>query len=388
MNKIKIIGPAYPFRGGIAAFNEKLANELAKKGHDVEIETFTIQYPSFLFPGKTQYSESDLPSGLHIRRTINSVSPINWLRVGRRIRKENNDLVIFKFWLPFMGPCLGTIARIIRKNKKSVIISVLDNIVPHEKRPGDSLLTSYFIKSQDGFIAMSDSVMKELETFTAIKPRLYSPHPVYDNYGASISRAEAIKKLGLDKNYRYLLFFGLVREYKGLDLLIKAFADMRLRELKLKILVAGEFYESRDKYTDLIDRLSLTTDIIIEPRFIPDAEVAAWFCASDLIVQPYKSATQSGITQIGYQFEKPMLVTAVGGLPEIITHGKSGYVVDPEPLSIANAIYDFFTNGRLKKMVQGVKEDKKKFSWDSMIESIYAVSGKVGRTSYKGSTSA
>jgi glycosyltransferase involved in cell wall biosynthesis len=375
LNKIKIIGPAYPFRGGIAAFNERLAYELTKNGHNVEIETFTIQYPAFLFPGKTQYSESEAPRGLNIRRTINSVSPLNWLRVGRRIRKENNDLVIFKFWLPFMGPCLGTLARIIRKNKKTVIISVLDNIVPHEKRPGDRLLTSYFIKSQDGFIAMSDSVLKELRTFTDSKPGIYSPHPVYDNYGASISREEALRKLGLEKEYRYLLFFGLVREYKGLDLLIKAFADKRLRELRLKVLVAGEFYEDKQKYTELINKLELAEDIYLEPRFIPDSEVAAWFCASDLIVQPYKSATQSGITQIGYQFEKPMLVTSVGGLPEIITHGKSGYVVEPEPLSIADAIYDFFINGRLSIMESGVKEDKKKFSWDRMINSIYELAG-------------
>lgn len=367
---IKIIGPAYPYRGGIAAFNEKLAYEYQKLGYNVEIETFKLQYPGFLFPGKTQYAEGNAPAGLRIHQTVNSISPINWIRVGRRIRKEKNDIVIFKFWLPFMGPCFGTIARIIRKNRHSKVLAVLDNIIPHEKRPGDRILTNYFVKSQAGFIAMSDSVMKDLETFTSTIPRLYSPHPVYDNYGKTISREEAINNLGLDLSKRYILFFGLIRDYKGLDLLIKAFAKDKFRNRNIKVLVAGEFYSDPELTYQLIAELKLEGEIILKSEFIPDSEVANWFCASDLIVQPYKSATQSGITQIGYHFEKPMLVTNVGGLPEIITHNKSGYVVDPKPEAIADAIDDFYANQKELLLKEGVKEDKKRFSWGRMIESI------------------
>ncbi len=367
---IKIIGPAYPYRGGIAAFNERLAIEYQRLGHRVEIETFKLQYPGFLFPGKTQYAEGEPPSGLKIKQTINSISPFNWIRVGRKIKKENNDIVIFKFWLPLMGPCFGTIARIIKKNKHSKVISVLDNIIPHEKRPGDKLLTAYFVKSQSGFIAMSDAVMSELWTFDTIAPRLYSPHPVYDNYGEIIGRPEAISRLGLDPDFRYILFFGLIRDYKGLDLLIEAFSDIRFRNRKIKVLVAGEFYTDPEKIFKLIDEKGIGDEVIIKSEFIPDKEVASWFCASDLVVQPYKSATQSGITQIGYNFLKPMLVTNVGGLPEIITHNKSGYVVNPEPTAIADAIDDFYTNKREKDLIKGVISDKKKFGWDKMIDSI------------------
>lgn len=373
MATIKIIGPAYPYRGGIAAFNEKLAIEYQKLGHRVKIETFSLQYPGFLFPGKTQYSDADEPAGLDIKKTVNSISPLNWIRVGRRIRKEKNDIVIFKFWLPFMGPCLGSIARIIKKNRHSKIIAVLDNIIPHEKGPGDRILTSYFVKSQDGFIAMSNAVMSELETFTTSTPRLYSPHPVYDNYGKLIDKEIAINNLGLDQNTSYILFFGLIRDYKGLDLLIEAFSDPRFRKKNIKVLVAGEFYTDPEKTYNLIRNLGLDNDIIIKSEFIPDSEVANWFCASDLIVQPYKTATQSGITQIAYHFEKPMLVTNVGGLPEIITHNKSGYVVEPDPAQIADAIDDFFIRNREKELIEGVRDDKKKFEWSRMIESINKV---------------
>jgi glycosyltransferase involved in cell wall biosynthesis len=368
--KIKIIGPAYPYRGGIAAFNERLASEYIRLGHSVEIETFSLQYPGFLFPGKTQYSEGGRSPDINIKRTINSISPFNWIRVGKKVRAENNDIVIFKFWLPFMGPCLGTIARIVKKNKHSKVIAVLDNIIPHEKRPGDRLLTRFFVKSQSGFIAMSGAVMNELELFRSKSPRLYSPHPVYDNYGEIIDRSEAINKLGLDPEFRYMLFFGLIRDYKGLDLFIKAFSESRFRKRKLKILVAGEFYTDSEKIFKLIDEKGLGDEIIIRSEFIPDSEVASWFCASDLVVQPYKSATQSGITQIGYNFLKPMLVTNVGGLPEIITHNKGGYVVDPEPSAIADAIDDFYSNSREKEFIEGIKMDKKKFGWDKMIKSI------------------
>ncbi len=379
LSRIKIIGPAWPYRGGIAAFNEKLATELQKSGHSVIIETFTVQYPTFLFPGKTQYSDSEAPADLNIKRTINSMNPFNWFKVGRRIRLEKHDLIIFKFWLPFMGPCLGTIARQIRRNKFSRIIAVLDNIIPHEPRAGDNLLTKYFVLSQDGFISMSDSVMQDLKKFTSSSPGLYSPHPVYDNYGIAVTREIALRNLELDPGFRYILFFGLIRDYKGLDLLIRAFSDHRFRDKKIKILVAGEFYSDPEPIYKMISEGKLEEKVIIKSEFIPDSEVANWFCASDLIVQPYKSATQSGITQIGYHFEKPMLVSNVGGLPEIITHNKSGYVVEPEPDQIADAIDDFYTNQREGELIEGVKSDKAKFSWEEMIESIFKLASMIDK---------
>jgi len=377
MDKIIFIGTSHPYRGGLAAFNERLAAEIQSAGHSVRIETFSLQYPGMLFPGKTQYSGSPAPANLEIRRSLNSIWPPNWLKVGMRIRKEKPDLVILRYWLPFMAPCLGTIARIIRKNGHTKIISLLDNIIPHEKRPGDRVLTTYFVNSVHGFVAMSRSVLQELETFDSVKPRIFSPHPVFDNFGRCISRKEALENLGLDPQYRYILFFGLVREYKGLDIMINAFASRELREMKIKLLVAGEFYIPRAPYDELIRKHDLEKDVIIHPHFVNDSDVAKWFCASDIIAQPYRSATQSGVTQIGYHFNKPMLVSNVGGLPEIIPHGKGGYVVKPEAGEVATALIDFFRNKRYDEFVKGIKAEKNKFSWEIMMKNIFTLSGKI-----------
>ncbi|HDZ41369.1 MAG TPA: glycosyltransferase [Bacteroidetes bacterium] len=377
MDKIIFIGTSHPYRGGLAAFNERLAGEIKSTGHSVRIETFILQYPAILFPGKTQYSGAPVPGHLEIKRSVNSIWPLNWIRVGRRIRKEKPDLVILRYWLPFMAPCLGTIARIIRKNGHTKIIALLDNIIPHEKRPGDRALTAYFVNSVHGFIAMSRSVLQELEMFDSKKPRIFSPHPVFDNFGKSFSRKSSLENLGLDSGYRYILFFGLVREYKGLDIMIKAFAGKKLRKMKIKLLVVGEFYVPRAPYDELIKKHGLEKDIIIHPHFVPDSEVANWFCASDIIAQPYKSATQSGVTQIAYHFNKPMLVSNVGGLPEIIPHGKAGYVVKPEPEEVAEALLDFFSNNRYDEFVNGIKAEKDKFSWDKMVKNLFMLAEKI-----------
>ncbi|HEN21372.1 MAG TPA: glycosyltransferase, partial [Desulfobacteraceae bacterium] len=300
MAKIIFIGTSHPYRGGLAAFNERFATEIQSAGHTVSIETFTLQYPGILFPGKTQYTSGPAPGHLDIRRSINSIWPPGWIKAAARIRRERPDIVIIRYWLPFMAPCLGTLARLIKKDRSIRIISLLDNIIPHEKRPGDSLLTRYFTSSVDGFIAMSGSVLRELERFDSTKPRLVSPHPVFDNFGESPGREAALKKLGLDNEYRYILFFGLVRKYKGLDIMIRAFADKRLRKMKTRLLVAGEFYTSRAPYDEMIREHGLEKDIILHPHFVPDEEVAGWFCAADIIALPYKSATQSGVTQIAY----------------------------------------------------------------------------------------
>lgn len=368
--KIIIAGPAYPYRGGIAAFNERLANELISEGHDVELYTFTLQYPSFLFPGKTQYSNASPPENLKIYRKINSVNPFNWLAIGREIRKKEADILIVKFWLPFMAPCLGTIARKAKKNGKTKVLSILDNIIPHEKRPGDKLLASYFASSMDSFIAMSQSVLQDVEALDKKKPKLLSPHPLYDHFGKPVERQTALKELGLDENKRYMLFFGFIRDYKGLDLLMRAYADKGFEEKNVELIVAGEFYNNSEKYFKLEKELGLKGKIRWFNDFVPDDKVRYFFSAADIIVQPYITATQSGVTQIGYHFEKPMLVTDVGGLAEIILDGKAGYVVKPEPKAVKDALMDFFENDKADYFIEGVKEEKKKYAWARMTEAV------------------
>jgi len=342
-------------------------------GYKVDMETFTVQYPSFLFPGKTQYNTKAPPENLTIKRTINAIYPLNWLKVGRRIKREKPDLVIIRYWLPFMAPCLGTIAGIIRKNKHSIIICLADNVIPHEKHLGDRLLTGYFMQRIDGLIAMSKSVLNDGKSFRKNLPDGYCPHPIFDNYGERMSFELAKQKLKLDNGTRYLLFFGFIRDYKGLDLLITAFADERLRQFPVKLLIAGEYYSNSEPYLKLISEHKLENWIELRTDFIPDNEVNLYFSAADLVVQPYKSATQSGVTQIGYHFNKPMLVTNVGGLSEIIPDGKIGYVVEPESQCIADALVDFYTNDRMTEFESNMAEEKKKFSWSNMVQTFVSV---------------
>ncbi len=376
MKKIKLIGTAYPFRGGLAAFNERMAKEFADVGNSVDIETFTVQYPNILFPGKTQFADWEKPKDLTITRSVNSVNPFNWLKTGRRIKREKPDFVIVKYWIPFIAPSLGTIARIIRKNKHTKVICVADNIIPHEKRIGDKMLTTYFMNSIDGIVPMSKSVENDIYKFRKDIPVKLHPHPLFDNFGEILERNSALKNIGLDPQFRYILFFGFIRDYKGLDWLLEAFADNRLRKFPVKLIVAGEFYSDSKPYHELIEKLNLSEHIILKTDFIADDEVKNYFCAADLVAQPYKSATQSGVTQIGYHFNKPMLVTNVGGLSEIIPDGKIGYVTNPDPKSIANALIDFFENERKEQFVENIKKEKQKFSWSGMISTILEVYNK------------
>ncbi len=372
--KIIIIGPAHPYRGGISLFSNRLAEALSVSGHDASIVTFKMQYPGFLFPGKTQFSEDKSLTKVSILRLINSINPINWIKVGKKIRAEQPDLVIFKYWMPFMAPCFGTISKYIKKGTNIKIISIVHNLIPHETRIGDSVLTKFFLKRIDGFITMSRSVLSDLEKFDTVKPKTYSPHPLYDNFGEVKTRKEALKALNFDDEFNYMLFFGIVRKYKGLDILLKAFADKKLNKGSLKLIVAGEFYEDDSEYDELITKHGLEENVILTKSFISDDQVVNYFCAADIIVQPYRMATQSGVTQIAYHFDKPMLVTNVGGLGEIIPHNKVGYVVEPNEKSVADAIIDFYENKREQEFIEGVKEEKKKYSWQKMVETINTLS--------------
>lgn len=370
--KIVLLGTAFPFRGGLAAYNERLAREFMAEGHEVIIYTFSLQYPSFLFPGTSQYSDAPAPADLTIYEKVNSINPFNWIKVGNELSKMKPDLLVVKFWLPFMGACFGTICRLVKRNKKTKIISILDNVIPHEKRPGDLLLIRYFIGAVDAFIAMSASVKKDLEKFTN-KECLLRVHPIYDNFGPALPKSVALAQLNLDPAFQYVLFFGFIRDYKGLDLLLRAMSDERLKKLPLKAIIAGEFYTDAAPYLQLIKELQLEDRIVLKTDFIPDDAVKNYFCAADIVVQPYKNATQSGVTQIGYHFEKPMLVTDVGGLAEIIPHNRAGYVVAVTPEAIADALVDFYGNKREEAMVSFVTNEKKKYAWSEMTKSILAL---------------
>lgn len=369
---IILLGTAHPYRGGLASYNERLVSQLVSEGNYARIFTFTLQYPEIFFPGKTQFTDNPAPEGIEIIRMLSSVNPFSWIRTGRRIKKENPDILLIKYWQPFMAPCFGTVARIAGKQGTKVIC-IFDNVIPHEKKVFDRMLTRYFVRGIDGAIVMSKSVGEDLEQFRTDIPVVYNPHPLFDNYGDIIPRGDALGKLGLPEDCSYLLFFGFIREYKGLDILLKAFGDRRLRDMKLRLLVAGEFYENDQPYKKLVGDAGIEDDVIFFDRFIGEDEVSMFFSAADLVVQPYRSATQSGVTQIAYHFGKPMLVTDVGGLSEIVTDGKCGYVVKPEPGEVAEAIIDYFSNKRQSQFTEGVEKEKSRFTWDRLTDSIFKV---------------
>lgn len=368
--KIVIVGTAYPFRGGLATFNERLARQFQAEGHEVVMETFTLQYPSFLFPGKSQYSESAQPDDLKIERSFSSVNPISWFKSANKIAEFNPDIVIFAYWMSFMAPCFGTIARRVKAKCNAKCYALVHNMLPHEQTLLDKFFPSYFVRTIDGFIALSKAVAKDISVIDKQgKPILFSPHPIYDHYGPKCDKNVAAKKLNLDPSVNYLLFFGFIRSYKGVDLLLQALADERLSEFNCKVIVAGEFYEDEKYYYDLEKKLGLKGRVIWYPSFIPDGEVAPYFNVADMVILPYKSATQSGVAQIAYHFEKPMVVTNVGGLPEIVPHKKVGFVVDVNPKAIATAIAEFYTETNSLNFEAGIAEEKKKYEWTKLTQS-------------------
>ena len=378
--RIGIAGTSWPYRGGLAAFNERLARQFAAEGHEVQIFTFTMQYPDFLFPGKTQYSDAPKPTGLSIKRTMNSINPFSWLSTARQIKKAKIDLLVIKFWIPLMAPCLGTIARLCRRRGIKVV-SILDNVIPHEPHFWDKWLIRYFIRSVDHFIAMSESVREDCRKFLPAQRHdavSFNPHPLYDNFGEAVPKDEARKFLNLPQDKTILLFFGFIRDYKGLDLLMRAYAKTITNHqspiTNLLLVVAGEFYNNGAQYSELEKELHLEGTIEWRTDFIPDDKVRYYFSAADLIVQPYKTATQSGVTQIAYHFERPMLVTNVGGLAEIVPNGKVGYVCAVDENDIANALSSFAQmdpKQRDKQFTANIQTQKQKYAWSAMTAKIY-----------------
>ena len=376
--KITILGPAHPYRGGLASIMEIMARTFQRRGDEVDINTFTLQYPSLLFPGESQTVATPPPADLRICRCVNTMNPLNWVRVGRRIRRERPDFVLMKYWTPFMAPCFGTIARIARGNGHTKVLCQIDNVEPHEHHLTDKPFNRYYLHSVDGFVYMSEQVHSELRAYSDA-PALFSPHPLFENFGERVERSEACVRLGLDPANRYVLFFGLIRDYKGLDLLLDAWAQLRRagRTEGRRLIVAGEFYTAREPYLNRIADNGLQDEVLLHDRFIPDDDVKYYFSAADFVVQPYKTATQSGVTQIAYQFCVPMVVTKVGGLAEIVPDGRVGYVCEPTPEGVAGAIERMYEGDTLQRFRENCVEERRRFSWEEMCSRITELYGLV-----------
>ena len=375
---IVCIGPAHPLRGGIANFNTALCRALVKSGHKASIVSFSMQYPGFLFPGQTQFEDGPPPADIPIHSGINSINPFSWFRTARWIRKENPDLIILHHWMPFIAVSMGAIVRRVKRKTSARVIAIAHNVTPHERLPLWKSLTGRLLRACDGFIVLSRSVLNELDMFTSNPHRMFVPHPIYDIFGEPTGREMAASHLELPPGERYILFFGYVRKYKGLDLLLRAFSGCTGSLPDVRLIVAGEFYSDKKETQALVAELGLVDRVILHDRFIPAGEVKYYFSLADLVAQPYLSATQSGVTQIAYHFEVPMLVTDVGGLPEIVPDGKVGYVTPVDAKAIAAAISDFFSSDRSGEFRKNIRTEKQRFSWEAMVSGIEELAGLPG----------
>ncbi|MCI0707102.1 MAG: glycosyltransferase [Ignavibacteriae bacterium] len=369
--KILILGTAYPLRGGIAHYNALLAKHLGAR-HNVEVITFKRQYPTLLFPGKSQQETGDPGVAIASEQLIDSINPFNWIRVGLQLSKRRPDLVVFKYWLPFFGPCMGTICRLIKRGTSAKVIAICDNVIPHEHRPGDGLFTRYAFGTVDAFIVQSSTVERDLLSVIH-QPRYQKvAHPVYEIFGTAVSKEEARRRLGITAQ-RVVLFFGYIRKYKGLHVFIDAMKLVN-RSVPVKALAVGEFYEDDKPYREHIQQAGVEQSLQLVAEYIPNERVAEYFCAADVVVLPYLSATQSGIAQIAYQFDKPVIATDVGGLAEVVIHGVSGFIVPPnDPQQLADAIVKFYQENLERSLSVGAKQEKRKYSWDVMVEAIEAL---------------
>lgn len=356
--KIAFLSTFFPFRGGIAQFNANLFRELEKK-NEIKAFTFKRQYPNFLFPGETQYvTEKDLVDQIPAEQVLDTVNPISYAQSARKIKQFQPDVLIMKYWMTFFAPSLGFISKNLKKTKR---ICILDNLIPHEKRFFDTAFNRYFIKHIDGFVVMSDKVLADLLSMKPDAAYIRIDHPLYDHFGAVKTKEDACSSLKLDPTKKYVLFFGFIRDYKGLDLLIEAF---KLVDPSLELIIAGEVYGSFDKYQELIRSTKLENRIHLFNQYISDSEVSDFFSAADVCVLPYKSATQSGITAISYHFNLPVIATDVGGLKETIKHGETGMIVPEIGVeSIAKSINDYFQNDSKRAFFDAIQTFKEENSW-------------------------
>ena len=373
--KTALIGPAHPLRGGIAQFLALLYRALKERGHDVSFHRFIRQYPKFLFPGKTQADESELPVKVDSVPSLDPLNPLNWPLAAWRIARERPDLVILKWWMPFFGPAYIVTLRLVRLlSPRTKFLFIIDNAIPHEKRPGDMAVTRAGFNLADCFVVMSEAVRDDLLSIRPDARYVLTPHPLYDIFGGRVEKEKAKAALGLSGPV--LLFFGFVREYKGLKVLLDAMPKV-LKEMDATLLVAGEFYEDKDAYLAQVERLGLADKVKILDRYIPNEAVGGYFSAADLLVLPYLSATQSGITQIAFVYDLPVVATDVGGLPEVVRDGETGYLVPPgDPDALAQAILRYFREGREEVFREFIRREKRRFSWDAFVEAIEGLAGR------------
>jgi glycosyltransferase involved in cell wall biosynthesis len=366
--KIIIVSTAYPLRGGIAHYNALLAAALGKR-HTVETITFKRQYPKLLFPGKTQEEIGEEHQAARAPQLLDSINPFNWWSVAREIRTRKPDLLIFKYWLPFFGPCFGTVARLAKRGTSTRVLFICDNIIPHERRPGDVAFTRYAFKQADYFIVQSDAVEHELKAFWPQARHRNVPHPIYSLFGEAISKEEARKSLGL-RAERVLLFFGYIRRYKGLQVLIDAMAKLA-GGFDVHLMVVGEFYDDDRKYRKQIADLQLDRRVTLYSDYVPNDKVHLYFSAADVVVLPYISATQSGIAQIAYNFDKPVIATNVGGLSEVVLDGLTGFIVPPNDTEgLAQSIRRYYDEKKEDIFIANVRKEKKKYSWENLVRTI------------------
>lgn len=368
-----LVGPAPPYRGGIAQFTESLGAALSARGHRVSAVTFTRQYPALFFPGETQYAPAGEAerSALPVARLIDSVDPRSWWQAAQHVARQQPDAVIFQHWMPFFAPAFGAMARVLRWRGIRPL-ALVHNALPHERRPGDRLLSRALVPACDGFVVMSEAVEQDLRALGATTPIRRAPHPVYARFGTAPPKAEARAALGLPAGAPVILFFGLVRKYKGLHTLLEAMPMVAEHLPEAHLVVAGEFYDDERPYRDQIRARGLEDRVHIRAEFIPDAEVPRLFAAADLVAQPYVTATQSGVAQVAFHFERPLVVTDIGGLAEIVPHEQAGLVVPPEdPHALAAAITRFFQeDGLAERLAGGVRRQKAAHSWDRVCEAV------------------
>jgi len=372
--KVIITGPAYPYRGGIASFNERLAYEFQALGWTVSMITYTLQYPDIIFPGKNQYSPDPAPTELDIHRMYSSINPISWRKTRKWIINEKPDLITSRLWIPVLGMSSGYIMRSSRKLSSCQSVSIVDNLIPHQHMVGDTQMVDYYMNSSDHYVAMSQSVLDDISDRYPSERATLIPHPIYDHYGAIVSREEAIGSLGLDQYTRYMLFFGYIKDYKGLDLLLESVPKDYCIQQNIKLIIAGEFYGKKDKYLKIISDREIGDLVIINDKFISNEQIKNYFSVSDIIVQTYHSATQSGISQLALYYEKPIIVTDVGGLSETIIEGETGYIVLKDKAIIAESIKSFFSSTDQDKMRDNIKLQKKNYSWSNYVKQLLAFS--------------
>lgn len=368
--KIIILGTSYPMRGGIAHYVALLYKTLRQRDHEVQIISFKRQYPSIFFPGKTQHDSSKEIEPIPSQPLLDSIGPLSWLRTFLEIHRQQPDLIIFKYWLPFFAPAYASIAFLTRLFTRTKVLYICDNIVPHERKLGDTLLNRLGLAFVDYFIVQSSIVRSDLLRFRPQANFKEVPHPVYEIFKQNYTSEAARQKLGISLDEQVLLFFGYVRAYKGLSHLIEALPLVQ-KQMPVKLLVAGEFYDDRAKYLRQIEQLGLQNSVQIYDDYIPNEEVGLYFAAANVVVLPYISATQSGIVQIAYNYNKPVITTDVGGLPEAVAQDVTGLVVPAQDVqALAQAVIRFFKEKKEEPYTENIKEQKKQFSWERLAVAI------------------